>query len=231
LKASCAVFWDHSNVFIPAQKVAAQRDGAVFARDVRIHFDHLYDLATAGRWVNTGVCVGSLKQQPQNFWDRLERVGLSLETFERGATTGREQAVDQALQVHMLRALVDQPPGVAVVLTGDGAGAHKGVGFLADLRRMHARGWGVEVLAWKDACHPALMEWASQEGVFIALDDYYDSVTYVRGFRTAKRPARRPRLPSLMLYTATPSPNDPGEPQIDEVQDFFPHPCNQTLHS
>jgi hypothetical protein len=202
LKASCAVFWDHSNVFIPAQKVAAQRDGVVFARDVRIHFDHLYDLATAGRWVNTGVCVGSLKQQPQNFWDRLERVGLSLETFERGgATTGREQAVDQALQVHMLRALVDQPPGVAVVLTGDGAGAHKGVGFLADLRRMHARGWGVEVLAWKDACHPALMEWASQEGVFIALDDYYDSVTYVRGFRTAKRPARRPIAEPHALYS------------------------------
>ena len=60
--------------------------------------------------------------------------GTEVEIFEPGNSSRREQGVDQCLQVHMLRAALDvQPPGVAVLLTGDGAGFDGGTGFHADL--------------------------------------------------------------------------------------------------
>lgn len=155
--------------------------------DLRIEFNHLYDLARAGRKVVAGVCVGSQPPELQKLWARLRSVGVELELYERGEESGREQAVDQALQVHMLRAALDRTPGVAVLLTGDGRGAHEGKGFFADLKRMHARGWKVEVLSWRDACHSGLQAWATENGLFVPLDDYYESITFIKGLRSAKK--------------------------------------------
>lgn len=186
------IFWDNSNIYVPAQDVARGRDGATVGRDLRIQFDHLYELARAGRKIVAGVCVGSQPPELQDLWARLRGVGIELELFERGEESGKEQAVDQALQVHMLRAVLDRPPSVAVLLTGDGAGAHLGKGYFADLKRMHSKGWKVEVLSWKDSCHTGLQEWAKANGVFIALDDHYESITFIKGLRQSKKVARRP---------------------------------------
>lgn len=185
------IFWDNSNIYIGAQDVAKGRDGATVGRDVRIHFDNLYELARAGRKIISGVCVGSLPPELQDLWAKLRSVGVELELFERGQETGTEQAVDQALQVHMLRAIVDQDPGTAVLLTGDGAGAYEGKGFFADLKRMHSKGWKVEVLSWEGACHPKLKAWAQENGLFIPLDDHYESVTFIKGLRAATKNTKR----------------------------------------
>lgn len=185
------IFWDNSNIYIGAQDVAKGRDGATVGRDVRIHFDNLYELARAGRTIVSGVCVGSLPPELQDLWKKLRSVGVELELFERGQETGKEQAVDQALQVHMLRAIVDQEPGTAVLLTGDGAGSYEGKGFFSDLKRMKSKGWKVEVLSWDGACHPLLKAWAQENGIFVALDDHYESVTYIKGLRVAKKNSRR----------------------------------------
>lgn len=191
MAGTCCIFWDNSNIFIPAQEVASKRDGAVFGPDLRIHFQNLWNLARAGRTVTAGVCVGSLPPELEDVWDQLRSTGADLELFERGAASGREQAVDQALQIHMMHALVDQPPGVAVLLTGDGAGYHEGRGFHADLERMHNRGWGIEVLSWENACHPRLKSWAQDKGVFVALDDFYNSITFLKNVRPVQRTTKR----------------------------------------
>lgn len=188
------IFWDNSNIYVPAQDIAKARDGATVGRDLRIQFDAVYELARAGRKVVAGVCVGSLPPELNDLWTRLESVGVELELFERGEESGREQAVDQALQVHMLRALVDRSPGVAVLLTGDGAGFHDGKGFFSDLQRMHNRGWQVEVLSWQSACHRGLRDWTIANGYFVPLDNYYDSVTFIKGIRPATRLPRQKRL-------------------------------------
>ncbi len=39
------VFWDNSNIFVPAGYVARHRDGTLLQSAVRIQFDNLYDLA------------------------------------------------------------------------------------------------------------------------------------------------------------------------------------------
>ena len=75
-------------------------------------------------------------------------------------------------------------PGIVVLLIGDGAGYEEGAGFHATLERMHQLGWRIEILSWTHSCKRAMREWAEQNGVFVALDDFYDSIT----FREPSRP-------------------------------------------
>lgn len=118
------IFWDNSNIFIPAKFAASRRDGPMQEHSVRIQFDNMYRLASAARDVESAVCVGSVPPELEAVWDRLEATGVEVELYERGAGSGTEQGLDQCLQVHMLRALADSDePAVAVLLTGDGAGS------------------------------------------------------------------------------------------------------------
>lgn len=184
------IFWDNSNIYVPAIDLAKEREGATVGGDLRIHFENLYELARAGRKIVAGSCVGSLPPDLHELWEKLAKTGVSLELFERGAASGHEQAVDQALQVHMLRARCDLEPGTAVLLTGDGAGQHEGRGYFADLQRMQKAGWKVEVLSWRSSCHGAMRAWVEENGRFVALDDFYDSITFVKGIR---RQAKLPK--------------------------------------
>jgi hypothetical protein len=135
-------------------------------------------------------------------WNRLEAAtGVKPELYERGQVSGGEQGLDQCLQVHMLRAISDHiDPQIAVLMTGDGAGYDDGVGFHADMARMHFAGWGIEVVSWQGHCRRALRDWATANGVFVRLDDYYESVTFLEGGRRAKpldlskRPVSAPRI-------------------------------------
>ena len=191
----CCVFWDASNIYVTAKQVAKAREGSEFGRDLRIHFHTLWELATAGRTVVAGACVGSQARGGQT--GLRERLGATVdcvEIYERGDATATEQAVDQALQVHMLRALADLPPSVAVLLTGDGAGYNEGRGFHADLERMYKRGWGIEVLSWNDACNRRLKAWSRAKGTFIALDDFYESIIYLKGVRPPRPLTQSRRL-------------------------------------
>ena len=175
------IYWGNSNILISAQEVAVEREGEAVRFRVRIHFRNLLELAHARRDVEHATAVGSIPPELRHVWNRLENEGVTVQLLERGAVQGREQGVDQALQTVMLRDGFDcnGTPGIAVMLTGDGAGFHDGVGFHADLERMRRRGWDVEVLSWRHGCNRRMREWAEENGKFIALDDFYDSVTFL----------------------------------------------------
>jgi hypothetical protein len=98
------LFWDNSNIYIPAQQVAGSKEGIFAPKAVRIQFDNLQKIAVAGRTLGSAICVGSIPPDLKGLWDRLRKGGVKVELFERGAETGKEQGVDQCLQVHMLRA-------------------------------------------------------------------------------------------------------------------------------
>ncbi len=134
-----------------------------------------------------GVCVGSVPLELRAVWERLQLTGVSVELYERGRSSGTEQGVDQCLQVHMLRALADiHPPEVAVLLTGDGAGYETGAGYRADLERLSKAGWGIEVLSWDISCNKKLKEWTQSVGIYVPLEEYYESVTFLEGSRLVK---------------------------------------------
>ncbi len=175
------IYWDNSNIYISGQEVAAEREGGTSRYRVSLDFRHLLELARAGREIEHAVAVGSIPPELRHVWNRLENEGVTVQLLERGALQGREQGVDQWLQTAMLRDAFDYngDPGIAVLLTGDGSGFADGVGFHSDLERMRRRGWRIEVLSWRHSCNRRMREWAEENGTFIALDDFYDSVTFL----------------------------------------------------
>jgi len=187
MKPQVHIFWDNSNIFIGAKSVAQEREHWSTDKTIRINFETLYKLAAADRTVVSAVCIGSVPPELETVWDRIEKMGVTVECLERGRASGKEQGVDQSLQVHMLRSLADAAkPSVAVLLTGDGKGYCDGVGFHADLERMAKKNWGIEVISWDKCCNGRLKSWASKEGIYIKLEDYYDAVTFLEGSRQPK---------------------------------------------
>ena len=191
------VYWDDSNIFIGARQVAGEREGREAYYRVRIDFRNVLELASAGRHIEHAVAVGSIPPELRHVWNRLEGEGVSVLLLERGAVRGGEQGVDHALQTAMLRDGYDYngDPGIAVLLTGDGAGFYDGVGFHADLELMHSRGWRVEVISWRHSCSTRMRTWADRNGRFIALDDFYESVTFLEPPMPGQ-PIGNPRYPA-----------------------------------
>ena len=197
------IHWDNSNIHHEAQRLADEREGTPGARYlVRIHFDNLLRLAQADRPVRRAVAAGSMPPEMQQLWNRMENSGVEVHLFDRGTPGQGEQGVpDQWLQLRMLEDAVDHngDPGVVVLLTGDGAGYVTGRGFHSTLERMHNRGWAVEVLSWAHSCNRGMRGWAGDHGKFIALDDYYDAITFREPSRPGHEfaPSRNPAVLDL----------------------------------
>ena len=92
---------------------------------------------------------------------------------------------DPLLQPRMLEDALDfnGDPGIVVLLTGDGAGYLEGAGFHSTLERMHRRGWRVEILSWAHSCNQRMRRWAEENGVFVALDEFYEAITFLEPSR------------------------------------------------
>ena len=204
---SVFIYWDNSNISYEAQRLAGEREESPGARYlVRINFDAMLRLARAGREVRHAVAVGSIPPEMRHLWNRLESSGVEVKLFDRGGPERGEQDMpDRLLQLRMLEDALDHngDPGIAVLLTGDGAGYFEGAGFHSTLERMHKRGWRVEILSWAHACNQRMRHWAEENGVFVALDDFYAAVTFVEpsrpGFELA--PGRESALLDLSQRT------------------------------
>lgn len=179
---SVFIYWDTSNIFIEAQRLAEERESAPGARyRIRINFDAILRLAHAERDMHHAVAAGSVPPEMRQLWNRLENSGVEVKLFDRGAPGRGEQEVpDRLLQLRMLEDALDHngDPGIAVLLTGDGMGYIEGAGFHSTLERMHRKGWRIEILSWERSCNQRMRRWAEENGVFVALDDFYEAITF-----------------------------------------------------
>ena len=190
------IYWDNSNIFIEAQRIAEERNDQVDARfRVRIQFANILRLAHADRPLRKAMVAGSVPPELRQLWNWLEQQGVEVRLFNRiRPDLGEQEIPDRLLQLQMLEDAMDFDPGVVVLQTGDGAGYLEGAGFHSTLQRMRRRGWKVEVLSWRHSCNYRMREWAEENGVFIPLDDFYDAITFLEpslpGHRLAQsRPA------------------------------------------
>ncbi len=177
------IYWDNSNIYISACQAAERCEGRDARFRARMHFPNLLSLARANRDIGKAYTVGSVPPELQEVWTRMKQEGVEVNLQERGQNTGTEQGVDAALQAQMLRDALDNNgnPGIVVLLTGDGKGFYDGVGFHADIERMHRKGWRIEVLSWRHSCNTHMREWVERKGLFVALDDFYECITYLKG--------------------------------------------------
>jgi len=204
------IIWDNSNIFISGRSVCDRLEYK--PAGFRIHFESLIDLAADGRPIEQVFCVGSVPPPTDSVWGHIEKLtGKRPELYERGAASGKEQAIDQALQTRMLRLGYDyNPPETIVLLSGDGSGFEEGIGFFSDIKRLHSFGWKIEVITWKNHCKRVMREWAEQHALFVDLEDFYSSVTFLEKLRWVKPLdlALRPRS----IISAQTSPQSPSSP-------------------
>lgn len=197
------IYWDNSNIFIPSKRLAKIHNGTLGAdARVRIDFDAIMKLALAGRPLGRAVASGSGPPKSEPLWECLRASGVHFRHFERGDTSGTEQeAPDNYLRLCMLEdgLRYRNDPGTVVLLTGDGSGYLEGTGFHADLEYLHELGWRIELLSWEDSCSRLMRAWVEENGVFIKLDDFYESITFLEPSRPGHEFAPRRRSAPLDL--------------------------------
>ena len=199
------IYWDNTNIIHEAQRLAEEGEVGPDARyRVRTNFDSMLRLAHADHPMRHAVAAGSVPPAMRQLWNRMESMGVEVKLFDRGSPEGPEQDMpDRLLQLRMLEDALDNngDPGIVVLLTGDGAGYLEGAGFRSTLERMHKRGWRVEILSWAHSCNQRMRRWAEENGVFVALDDFYEAVTYVEPSRPGLElaPARESAVLDLSL--------------------------------
>ena len=164
------LYWDNSTILTGTQALAEDKEGWSAHSRVRIHFPSMVQLARWQRPMARALEVGSVPPELRGVWNSLEEQGIAVQLFERGQPGGQEQGVDQALQTAMLRDLCHNngDPGIAVLLSGDGAGFADRCGFHADLERMHRKGWCIKILAWRHSCNQRMREEDPQAGQPVA---------------------------------------------------------------
>ena len=175
------IFWDHSNLFARMQDTCDDRQGGGIEPrhrlDARLSFPRAFDFARCGRKVEKAVAAGSVPPDLVALWQRLGAAGLIVDVQERGALSGKEVGVDQALQLEMMTSVVDRKkPAVAVLLSGDGD-------YRPYLDRMLKAGWGVEVLSFSKGFSPRLQQIArgsGGRGRYLKLDPWYTQLTYLQ---------------------------------------------------
>ena len=181
------IYWDNSNIIHEAQRLAEEHAEGQGARyRVRIHFENTLRLAHADRPVKKAIAAGSVPPELRQLWNRMEGKGIEVRLFDRGGPDrGEPETPNRVLQLRMLEDALDYngDPGIVVLLTGHGAGYLEGSGFHSTLERMHKRGWRVEILSWAHSTNQRMRAWAEANGTFVALDDFYEAITFMEPSR------------------------------------------------
>lgn len=148
-----------------------------------VHFRNLFLLAAGGRQMaKATVVAGSFVSEEPRLISALNRLRDSDVLVHSAETHGRDVAAN-FLSLEMLRDIADaEVPGVAVYVTGDGYGFEdKSAKMRADLERLRARKWRLEVLSWRDCSSPRMLAWVRENGLYTPLENFYDNITYTIG--------------------------------------------------
>lgn len=181
------IFWDNSNIWGCAQDTRAIREPGVPWVALRVYWRNLYAIVTHGRETATKCMAGSVPPECADLWAYADDLGFDISLLRRVDSTAgrtREQAVDEVLHAKMANAIVDHdPPQTMALLSGDGKVSDFGLSFPGQVERALRRNWEVEIYAWSVGFNqrryaPLLERFPNIR--IICLDQYYDSVTFVK---------------------------------------------------
>ena len=197
------IFWDNSNIHISGLSVMRDKEPNQPQELFRTNFNNLFDLVKNGRTVDDAYLSGSVPPPNDGIWNYLANMGINVQVLNKAADGTEQESVDMSLQTMMLRTAIDEKPSVIAVLTGDGAVKQLGEeGFLSDLKRIKKLGWDIEVYAWDKSCSRRLKDYASQNGKFVALENYYYSITFLKEDRYNPTGSQvRPSIPLQLNQT------------------------------
>lgn len=184
------IFWDNSNIhYAGLNQVFPIKEPEMPRELYRTYFVGLLNVVVKGRKLDNIFFAGSTPPENDALWGEIEKLGIkNPDLIPRSPTEGEANTTDHVLQTHILRLGYDvKEPNIIALLTGDGAGMKRGVGFLADAMRLVSNGWKLEVYSWDAACHGDLRKVAQENGSYTKLEDYYEYVTFIKKKRRAKK--------------------------------------------
>jgi hypothetical protein len=179
------IYVDNSNVFIGGQETAKARNEE--GHLLRIAFSNFLFLITAGTMnFEELVWAGSGDAETGEIFHGLKERGVDVQIIPR-SEGGEHETVDNAMQLAMYRHARKYRDfaGTMVLCSGDGKGADEEKGFLHDLMNFVDDGWRLELYSWDKACSQALKDFANNHGEYIPLDEYYESITFIKDGRPA----------------------------------------------
>lgn len=185
MKRPICIYVDNSNIYIGGQETAKLKNEDAF--NFRIAFNHFLFLITGGTFeFDELVWAGSGEQGIEDIFENMRKQGVDLQIIPRSAS-GEHETVDQAIQLSMYRhhRKYKNTPGTIVLCTGDGKGYHEEKGFLYDVQGFTEDGWKLVLFSWDHVCHQQLKQFAKQHGAYIPLEEYYDSITFIKDGRHA----------------------------------------------
>lgn len=186
MKKPVCIYIDNSNIYIGGQTVAKQKGEDSFA--LRIFFSSFLYLITEGTYdFDEIVWGGSIPPESDEVWKKIRSKGIEPQLIPR-SKSGENDTVDQAIQLYMYRHTKKyrNNPGTIILCTGDGSGFNEDKGFLFDIKGFIEDGWGLILYSWDAACHKQLKRFAEEHGSYKKLDDYYESITFIKDGRKAK---------------------------------------------
>lgn len=182
------IFWDNSNIhYAGLNQVFPKKEPGIEKELYRTHFSNLLNLVVQDRVVDDIYFSGSVPPKGDSLWNQIRGLGITPSLLPRSVSDGEADTTDHVLQLALLRLYMDKPePKTVALLTGDGAGIEGGQGFLADAKRIAAKGWTFEVYSWDAACHGLLKQFANENGKYVNLEDYYENITFIKNGRRVK---------------------------------------------
>jgi len=183
--AKVFIIWDNSNIHYGGlNQVFPHKEPGIKRERYRTSFLNLLELVANEREIGQVYFVGSTPPKTDKIWNYLRNIGIVPETIPR-SSDGEWDTTDHLLQNHLLRLGYQPHPETVALLSGDGAGVKRDVGFFADLKRLVSVGWSVELFSWEETCHGDLKRYVEEIGKYFNLTDYYEEITFIEGGRRA----------------------------------------------
>ena len=165
---------------------------------VKLHYEHLLQLAVAGRTVRQAVAAGSVPPELKHLWSKFRALGIQVKLFERHD----RNVLDVLLQRAMYQDLVRNQPSTCVLIRGID---EEGEGFLSVLKDLQNNGWNVKILSWRQFLAHKLRQWVIKHGLLVPLETFYLSITYLQPSRCEDGTLREGRAASPLELEKRPS--------------------------
>ncbi len=183
------VFFDNSNIWGGAQLIRKEREPHVQWAALRLYFKNLFTLIQNGRKLETAILCGSVPPSCEPLWQYARDNGYDTNLLRRVARDDGsviEQGVDEILHLKMINTATrfrNQPEKIMVVATGDGKVSEFNTSFPEQIHLAIDLSWDIELWSWSpclSGAYTQLQHEFPRKVRVMMLDNYYDSVTFVK---------------------------------------------------
>ena len=172
------IFFDDSNVWIEAKKLASLVSGYKTTEDhrIRINIGRLLEIVARGRKSRvSSILYGSEPPPIDTVWKKAKDYGFVVKSHNRSKDTGKEKKVDSSLSADLTEVAIEHKDekGVIVLVAGD-------ADFIPPITKALDREWDVEIYMWRHAISQEIKKLSEKDNKLkiFKLDEHLSKITF-----------------------------------------------------